>query len=196
MYINVQVAFLAAMVGPKVAAAAAQRALEVLSEDDPSIGETTQSIAIGDNYHQIPGSADSSKGTGFHYTRMARKLNRCQFVSLRNCESYIVCGNIIPLAECNKLYEVILRLEESIFGVLCPYNCSFLGVSSSKMRVAAATALSAAAVKAKLMAEQEEREIQRLVVTVVDSQLKKLEAKLKYSEELDKVCQLQFLLIS
>lgn len=65
---------------------------------------------------------------------------------------------------------------------------SIPGVSSSKMRVAAATALSAAAVKAKLLAEQEEREIQRLVVTVVDSQLKKIEAKLKYSEELDKVC--------
>lgn len=62
-----------------------------------------------------------------------------------------------------------------------------LGVSASKMRVAAATALSAAAVKAKLMAEQEEREIQRLIVTVVDSQLKKLEIKLKYSEDLDKV---------
>ena len=33
----VQVAFLAAMVGPKVAAAAAQRALEVLAEEDPAV---------------------------------------------------------------------------------------------------------------------------------------------------------------
>ncbi len=33
----VQVAFLAAMVGPKVAAAAAQRALEVLAAEDPAV---------------------------------------------------------------------------------------------------------------------------------------------------------------
>ncbi|GMH38909.1 hypothetical protein BSKO_06807 [Bryopsis sp. KO-2023] len=127
-----QVAFLAAMVGPKVAAAAAQRALEVLSEEDPAAAQEH--------------AANQSNGN--------------------------VGGDPLPAQNGNPTIDA--------------RAASSNGVSSSKMRVAAATALSAAAVKAKLMAEQEEREIQRLVVTVIDSQLKKMDAKLKYCEELDK----------
>ncbi|XP_074582002.1 SWI/SNF complex subunit SWI3C homolog isoform X2 [Curcuma longa] len=45
--------------------------------------------------------------------------------------------------------------------------------------------LSAAAVKAKLFADQEEREIQRLVATIINHQLKRLELKLKQFAELE-----------
>jgi SWI/SNF related-matrix-associated actin-dependent regulator of chromatin subfamily C len=45
-------------------------------------------------------------------------------------------------------------------------------VSDSKIKAAAATALAAAAVKAKLLADQEEREIQRLVVGVIQNQVR------------------------
>ena len=42
-----QVAFLAAMVGPKVAAAAAQRALEVLAEEDPAVAAEAAALQEG-----------------------------------------------------------------------------------------------------------------------------------------------------
>ncbi|CAG8495686.1 7288_t:CDS:2 [Ambispora gerdemannii] len=51
----------------------------------------------------------------------------------------------------------------------------------------AATALGTAAVKAKALAEYEEREIQRLVNTVIESQLKKMELKLQQFEELEEI---------
>uniref|UniRef100_A0A0E0MD76 SWI/SNF complex subunit SWI3C n=1 Tax=Oryza punctata TaxID=4537 RepID=A0A0E0MD76_ORYPU len=63
------------------------------------------------------------------------------------------------------------------------------GVSSSispeKVKHAAMCGLSAAATKAKLFADQEEREIQRLTATVINHQLKRLELKLKQFAEVE-----------
>jgi SWI/SNF related-matrix-associated actin-dependent regulator of chromatin subfamily C len=50
------------------------------------------------------------------------------------------------------------------------------------MRIAAATGLAAAAVQAKLLADQEEREVQRLVLAAIESQFKKVNAKLQVSQ--------------
>jgi SWI/SNF related-matrix-associated actin-dependent regulator of chromatin subfamily C len=55
------------------------------------------------------------------------------------------------------------------------------------IRVASAAALAAATLRASLLAEREERDIHRLVYKVVDLQLQKLELKMKYVDELDKV---------
>eukprot|EP01122_Echinamoeba_exundans_P016275 TRINITY_DN8196_c0_g1_i1.p1 TRINITY_DN8196_c0_g1~~TRINITY_DN8196_c0_g1_i1.p1 ORF type:complete len:921 (-),score=291.48 TRINITY_DN8196_c0_g1_i1:88-2850(-) len=55
------------------------------------------------------------------------------------------------------------------------------------IRSAAASALSAASLKAAVMAEREEREIERLVHKVVEAQIKKVELKVKYFDELDRV---------
>ena len=59
--------------------------------------------------------------------------------------------------------------------------------SAVQMQAAAATALGAAAVKAKLLADQEEREIQRLVNSVVEEELARLDAKVQQFDELE-VC--------
>uniref|UniRef100_A0A7I4CT55 Chromatin remodeling factor subunit n=1 Tax=Physcomitrium patens TaxID=3218 RepID=A0A7I4CT55_PHYPA len=56
---------------------------------------------------------------------------------------------------------------------------------AGRVKQAAASALAAVAVKAKLLADQEEREMQRLIAVVIDQQLKKLELKLKFLNELD-----------
>ena len=45
------------------------------------------------------------------------------------------------------------------------------GISAARMQAAAATALSSAAVKAKMLAQQEEREIQRLMLDLIDLQV-------------------------
>jgi len=59
------------------------------------------------------------------------------------------------------------------------------GLGDEAQRRGAAAGLAAAAVKAKLLADQEERDAQRLVVGLIDSQLRKVELKLRALEELD-----------
>lgn len=53
------------------------------------------------------------------------------------------------------------------------------------LSTAAATALGAAAVKAKSLAAEEEKRIKSLVSTLIDTQLKKLDLKMKHFEELE-----------
>lgn len=53
------------------------------------------------------------------------------------------------------------------------------------MQSAAAAALAAAAVKAKHLAAVEERKIKSLVALLVETQMKKLEIKLRHFEELE-----------
>ncbi|VFQ91343.1 unnamed protein product [Cuscuta campestris] len=54
-----------------------------------------------------------------------------------------------------------------------------------QMRAATATALGAAAAHSKLLADQEEREMEYLVSSLIDTQLKKLQHKVKHMEELE-----------
>ncbi|KAK7282699.1 hypothetical protein RIF29_11680 [Crotalaria pallida] len=58
-------------------------------------------------------------------------------------------------------------------------------LSSEKVKDAAKAGLSAAATKAKLFADHEEREIQRLCANIVNHQLKRLELKLKQFAEIE-----------
>lgn len=58
-------------------------------------------------------------------------------------------------------------------------------VKDSEMQSAAAAALAAAAVKAKHLAAVEERKIKSLVALLVETQMKKLEIKLRHFEELE-----------
>lgn len=55
----------------------------------------------------------------------------------------------------------------------------------TKLQAAAAAALAAAAVKAKHLAGVEERKIKSLVALLVETQMKKLEIKLRHFEELE-----------
>ncbi|URE16507.1 Zinc finger, ZZ type [Musa troglodytarum] len=56
-----------------------------------------------------------------------------------------------------------------------------------RLKRAAVTALSAAAVKAKLLAKLEENEILKLVSLVIEKQLRKLEAKVAFFADIDSV---------
>jgi SWI/SNF related-matrix-associated actin-dependent regulator of chromatin subfamily C len=58
-------------------------------------------------------------------------------------------------------------------------------VSPENVKHAAMYGLSAAAMKSKLFADQEEREVQRLAATVINHQLKRLELKLKQFAEVE-----------
>ncbi|KAH6831567.1 hypothetical protein C2S53_018983 [Perilla frutescens var. hirtella] len=56
-----------------------------------------------------------------------------------------------------------------------------------RTRAATATALGVAAANSKMLADQEEREIGLLVATMIESQLKKLQRKVKYFEDLEQI---------
>lgn len=58
-------------------------------------------------------------------------------------------------------------------------------VKDAQLQAAAAAALAAAAVKAKHLAAVEERKIKSLVALLVETQMKKLEIKLRHFEELE-----------
>lgn len=60
-------------------------------------------------------------------------------------------------------------------------------VKDGQLQAAASSALSAAAVKAKHLAAVEERKIKSLVALLVETQMKKLEIKLRHFEELETI---------
>ena len=114
-----QAAFLTTMVGPRVAAAAAQRALEVLAEEDQA-------------------GVEGSGGGG--------------------------TSSDPPLQ----------------------------ALPETRVRAAAAAGLAAAAVKARLMADAEEREMQRLVIVACENQLRRVNAKLAHLEKIDELIREEF----
>ncbi|KZV44553.1 hypothetical protein F511_17459 [Dorcoceras hygrometricum] len=66
--------------------------------------------------------------------------------------------------------------EASVTKSIIPLNL--------RTRAAAATALGSAAANAKLLADQEEREIELLISTLLDAQLRKVHRKMKYLDDL------------
>lgn len=148
-----QVSFLAAMVGPRVAAAAAQAALNTLATEDPLVSEDARKTV--------------------HAAVAKAPVDRAQNGSMATEKSAPAPGQPRGPAEPPTLHAA--KAEET-------------GMPADlKMRAASATALSAAAVKAKLLADQEEKEIQRLMAKVVELQLKKMDAKLKHFEQLEEL---------
>jgi SWI/SNF related-matrix-associated actin-dependent regulator of chromatin subfamily C len=128
-----QVAFLAAVVGPRVAAAAAAAALAALEEEQPvTAGDAAAVAAVTGGAKPETAPADAAAA--------------------------------VPM-------------DTDVAASERP--------TAASMRACAAASLAAAAVKAKLLADQEARDIQRLVVGVIDTQLRKMELKFRQLEELD-----------
>ena len=86
------------------------------------------------------------------------------------------------------LWESGCCCRHQVQEYLSDNNSSKKPISSLQIKTAAATALATAAIKAKLLADQEAREIQRLASTVVELQLKKANIKLRRFQLLEEVC--------
>ncbi|KAI9595281.1 hypothetical protein BDF19DRAFT_441376 [Syncephalis fuscata] len=132
------VAFLASVVNPGVAAAAAQSALKELSKKDKKTSKSTGEDADGD--------------TAMGEEEVEEKPVISETTTATNNET---------------------TTERSM--------------DQSTVTRAANAALGAAAAKAKVLADYEEREVQRLVYAVVESQMKKLELKMNQLEELEQL---------
>ncbi|KAK7411064.1 hypothetical protein VNO78_02432 [Psophocarpus tetragonolobus] len=65
-------------------------------------------------------------------------------------------------------------------------RCPKVGIPLTlRVRAATATALGAAAARAKLLADQEDREIEHLVATIIEAQIEKLQHKVKHFDDLE-----------
>ncbi|XP_020157764.1 SWI/SNF complex subunit SWI3C homolog isoform X4 [Aegilops tauschii subsp. strangulata] len=81
-----------------------------------------------------------------------------------------------------------MHIDDRVHGAhpnFCGHNGASSSISLENVKHATLCGLSAAAIKSKLFADQEEREIQRLVATVINHQLKRLELKLKQFAEVE-----------
>ncbi|KAG0317547.1 hypothetical protein BGZ97_005204 [Linnemannia gamsii] len=148
------VAFLASVVNPGVAAAAAQSALKELA-------------LATKNAHT---EAEKSEGSSMSQSRPKDDKGE-------SSEAMDVDTNT-DKASC-------VKEDGAVIG------SDIAGIPRSTLEKAAAAALGSAAVKAKSLADYEEREIQRLVTVVVEMQLKKLELKLQQFEELENVLDME-----
>ncbi|WOL00736.1 SWI/SNF complex subunit SWI3A isoform X2 [Canna indica] len=69
------------------------------------------------------------------------------------------------------------------------------GSTAFQVRAAMGTALGAAAARAKLLADQEEREMELLLASIVEAQLRKIQYKIKHFEELELMMEKEYALL-
>ena len=96
---GLQVSFLAAMVGPRVAAAAAARALEVLAEEDPAIAAEAAALE-SDGQQQQDGHSDQdqSAAPGLILYLVAGKQSMQLTVLYQKNKPTLQCFEQAPLA--------------------------------------------------------------------------------------------------
>ncbi|XP_061885440.1 SWI/SNF complex subunit SMARCC1-like isoform X2 [Entelurus aequoreus] len=180
------VAFLASVVDPRVASAAAKAALEEFSQvHEESFNEITcnqlkqtdpleaSQMEINASSHQVAVNADGllveSRGSILEGERVKRE-NTEERDSLhigREPEDDNVHGQEAEGDEGRAMME--------------------LDLVESTVTTAAAAALASAATKAKHLAAVEERKVKSLVALLVETQMKKLEIKLRHFEELETI---------
>ncbi|PWA59471.1 hypothetical protein CTI12_AA281630 [Artemisia annua] len=142
-----QITRISAVVGPQVAASAAEAAVTALCEEN-----------------EIPKEIFDTEENG----------NELPFSTQTNEHERVAQGNDI---------EMDARPSESEKDVI-PLPL--------RMRATSATILGAAAAHAKLLAIQEDKEVERLVSTVVSTQLKKLQHKMKLLNEAESIMEKEF----
>ncbi|KAG0307198.1 hypothetical protein BGZ97_000472 [Linnemannia gamsii] len=150
------VAFLASVVNPGVAAAAAKSALKEL--------------------------AQAKKAVENESTEVAQTEEADKAAPVEN-------GDAEPKAEAqsDKMDVDKTAGEDTDMKQDGEVSTDIAGLPRSTLERVGAAALGSAAAKAKVLADNEEREVRRLVTQVVEAQLKKMELKLQQFEELESV---------
>ncbi|RVE66969.1 hypothetical protein OJAV_G00112730 [Oryzias javanicus] len=180
------VAFLASVVDPRVASAAAKAALEEFSKvQDEFLDKSSDSShqsekkdvmdpeKLDSNPHQTLVMVD-----GVKMEPGVSKLEEDQ-VKSENAHPEEREGFYFPGGVCD---DGIGHREEDDGGRVMEVE-----LVESSVSTAAAAALSSAATKAKHLAAVEERKIKSLVALLVETQMKKLEIKLRHFEELETI---------
>lgn len=150
-----QVAFLSAMVGSHVAEAAAHAAIAALSEEDPSASQVTSTQEA-----ECPNQKNGTGASGLEGSPKDFAIEDSKKESHGGTDQTTEDG-------------------DSLAGE------KEMTTPTVEMRAATATALGSAAVRAKLLADQEDQDIENLFSTVVDTQMKKLQERIQHFEEFD-----------
>ncbi|KAK6324170.1 hypothetical protein J4Q44_G00065090 [Coregonus suidteri] len=190
------VAFLASVVDPRVAAAAAKAALEefcrVREEADkvlefPALKEAEKTdVMDGENMESDSDSQQPLQADGQKVPEPSRERAEGERVKRENTETTVTEERDGERGEENKTDQ---GEEEELVGG---------GRDEGRRRAelefvdgtvvkAAAAALASAATKAKHLSAVEERKIKSLVALLVETQMKKLEIKLRHFEELETI---------
>uniref|UniRef100_A0A7N6BA75 SWI/SNF related, matrix associated, actin dependent regulator of chromatin, subfamily c, member 2 n=1 Tax=Anabas testudineus TaxID=64144 RepID=A0A7N6BA75_ANATE len=176
------VAFLASVVDPRVASAAAKSALEEFSrmkEEVPAalveahvrrVEEAARVSGRQDPLYGLEGSGIA--GTGLEEGERPGRMHMHMYNIHKSCTVAI---------------ELNMRLKEDGESDGERKAKVERDVGEGNLATAAASALAAAAVKAKHLAAVEERKIKSLVALLVETQMKKLEIKLRHFEELETI---------
>ncbi|CAH1131485.1 unnamed protein product [Ceutorhynchus assimilis] len=172
------VAFLASIVDPRVAAAAAKSAMHEFA----SIKDEVPAAVMDAHLKSVEASSASGKydpaanlaltgiaGTAPEKEEEATKKEKDDEATTEPKE---------------EKPEIVAKTDPEDQEIPAPPS-NELKVKDSEMQSAAAAALAAAAVKAKHLAAVEERKIKSLVALLVETQMKKLEIKLRHFEELE-----------
>ncbi|XP_032831421.2 SWI/SNF complex subunit SMARCC2-like isoform X2 [Petromyzon marinus] len=183
------VAFLASVVDPRVASAAAKAALEefshrrvLLPPDLARVDDKKEEIILTQEQQQHKTSTEDSKlGIGNNEDEKSKEGVATEYGVVK-----VEAGNREETRE-----EQGEEQENRSSRSKAETPAEALGMSSlpdaSITATAAAAALIAAAAKAKQLAAVEERKIKSLVALLVETQMKKLEIKLRHFEELETI---------
>uniref|UniRef100_A0AAY4CZ50 SWI/SNF related, matrix associated, actin dependent regulator of chromatin, subfamily c, member 2 n=1 Tax=Denticeps clupeoides TaxID=299321 RepID=A0AAY4CZ50_9TELE len=200
------VAFLASVVDPRVASAAAKSALEEFSRmkeevpaalveahvrrveeaarlsgrSDPLYGLEGSGIAgTGAEEGDKPGQKRIKSGSGYLFMKVWTHTLMCDM----GCLGYFFCEG--EKERDGKSLSEERQQDTENDGERKTKVERDMG--EGNLATAAASALAAAAVKAKHLAAVEERKIKSLVALLVETQMKKLEIKLRHFEELETI---------
>lgn len=185
------VAFLASIVDPRVAAAAAKSAMNEFA----SIKEEVPAAVMDAHLKNVEAASAEGKydpAANLALTNIAGTVPEKEEDDKVKKETEI--KEEIPNPEEKKNGEDLdensedkekIKLNDDEKSDLADTKTEKVVIKNSEIQSAAAAALAAAAVKAKHLAAVEERKIKSLVALLVETQMKKLEIKLRHFEELE-----------
>jgi len=184
------VAFLASIVDPRIASAATKSAMEEFAKIkdevpnmimDAHMGRVKEASEKGDS-DPVANSIEKSGIAGTEKDAPAEDKDKDKESQGDDKSSEKKDGSDEPM-DTSKPSETEIKKENGD-AESTPKDRL---IKDGKLQAAAASALSSSAVKAKHLAAVEERKIKSLVALLVETQMKKLEIKLRHFEELETI---------
>lgn len=187
------VAFLASVVDPRVAATAAKAAMEEFSKIKDEVPSAIMDAHMKNVKDAEEGGAENGEQVGLEKSGIAGTESEKQEDEHKKEEEEKEKGEKMETdadeikkedGEPEKKDE---KEEKKCVEPKKPETAHDRLIKDGQLQGAAAAALASAAVKAKHLAAVEERKIKSLVALLVETQMKKLEIKLRHFEELETI---------
>ncbi|KAF7631204.1 SWI/SNF complex subunit SMARCC2 [Meloidogyne graminicola] len=179
------VSFLASVVDPRVASAAAKAALEEyckMKEDVPPLLNQAHAKNVEAHAKQNNGEVDMNIALST-LDSSSKEANKDDSQPKETKNDNEVNEESVETTKPDQNEDAKIPSEQQITEP----KANKESVMNENIQIAAATALGAAAAKAKYLAGVEERRMKGLVAQLVETQMKKLELKLKHFEELEQI---------